>query len=56
MSGAADSLAKRYGAAVPPPGAWNATLDLLLSHRSVRHYTGDPIPDGAPEAALAADQ
>lgn len=56
MTDAADSLAKRYGAAVPPPGAWNETLDLLLAHRSVRHYTGDPLPDGALEAALAAAQ
>ena len=56
MTDAADSLAKRYGAAVPPPGAWNETLDLLLAHRSVRHYTSDPLPYGALEAALAAAQ
>jgi nitroreductase len=56
VSDAADSLAKRYGAAVPPPGAWNATLDLLLSHRSVRHYTGDPVAEGVLEAVLAAAQ
>ena len=53
---AEEQLEKRYGAAVPPPGVWNATLDLLLSHRSVRHYTNDPLPDGALEAALAAAQ
>src|ERR1700754_2328941 len=51
-----DSLARRYGAPVPPPGAWNETLDLLLSHRSVRHYTDAPLPDGALDAALAAAQ
>ncbi len=51
-----DSLEKRYGAPTPPPGVWNATLDLLLSHRSVRHYTDAPLPDGALEAALAAAQ
>ncbi len=45
---------QRYGAAVPPPGVWNGTLDLLLSHRSVRHYTDAPLPEGAVEAALAA--
>ena len=56
MSGAGESLHRRYGAALPPPGVWNATLDLLLAHRSVRHYTNDPLPDGALEAALAAAQ
>jgi len=60
VSAAADSVEKRYGAALsglgPPPGVWNATLDLLLGHRSVRHYTADPLPQGALEAALAAAQ
>lgn len=53
---ASDSLELRYGAPTPPPGVWNDTLDLLLSHRSVRHYTDAPVPDGALEAALAAAQ
>lgn len=53
---AEEQLARRYGAAVPPPGVWNATLDLLLAHRSVRHYTGEPVAEGALEAALAAAQ
>jgi nitroreductase len=53
---AGESFSRRYGADVPPPAAWNATLDLLLSHRSVRHYTGDPLPAGALEAAIAAAQ
>ncbi len=57
---ASDALEKRYGAALsdlgPPPGMWNATLDLLLAHRSVRHYTDAPLPAGALEAALAAAQ
>ena len=51
-----ERFARRYGADVPPPGVWNETLDLLLSHRSVRHYTGDPLPDGALEAAITAAQ
>ena len=51
-----DSLEQRYGAAFAPPELWNSTLDLLLSHRSVRHYTPDPLPPGALEAALAAAQ
>ena len=53
---ASASLHKRYGASVPPPGVWNDTLDLLLSHRSVRHYTGAKLPDGTLEAMLAAAQ
>jgi len=57
---ASDALEKRYGAPLselgPPPGVWNDTLDLLLSHRSVRHYTEAKLPDGALEAALAAAQ
>ena len=55
-----EQLEKRYGAARsdlgPPPERWNAALDLLLSHRSVRHYTADPLPPGALAAALAAAQ
>ena len=46
----------RYGGAVPPAGAWNETLDLLLAHRSVRHYLPEPLPDGALTAAIAAAQ
>ena len=46
----------RYGAAPPPAGAWNETLDLLLAHRSVRRYLPEPLPDGALEAAIAAAQ
>jgi nitroreductase len=46
----------RYGGAVPPAGAWNETLDLLLAHRSVRHYLREPLPDGALTAAIAAAQ
>jgi nitroreductase len=56
LSGARDSLERRYGADVPPPGAWNQTLDLLLAHRSVRHFAPQPLPDGALETAIAAAQ
>jgi nitroreductase len=38
------------------PSAWNATLDTLLSHRSVRSYLDQPIPAGALETAIAAAQ
>jgi nitroreductase len=51
-----EALAARYGGAVPPPGVWNQTLDLLLAHRSVRRYLAQPLPEGALEAAIAAAQ
>ena len=38
------------------PADWNATLDTLLSHRSVRSYLNQPIPEGALETAIAAAQ
>jgi nitroreductase len=53
-------LADRYGqpcadAEITPP-AWNATLDLLLSHRSVRRFLDRPVPSGAVETLAAAAQ
>jgi nitroreductase len=56
MRDKASRFQARYGAALPPAGAWNETLDLLLAHRSVRRYLPDPLPDGALEAAIAAAQ
>ena len=51
------SLALRYGAdSVPAAGPWNAHLDLLLSHRSVRGYWPDPLPEGTLETLIAAAQ
>lgn len=38
------------------PADWNATLDTLLSHRSVRSYLNQPLPAGALETAIAAAQ
>lgn len=50
-------LAARYGAAaMPKVGPWNATLDLLLSHRSVRGYRTDALPTGTLETLVAAAQ
>jgi nitroreductase len=36
--------------------AWNETLDTVLSHRSVRAYTSDTVPEGTIELAVAAAQ
>lgn len=53
----AGALARRYGAdAVPAAGPWNAHLDLLLAHRSVRGYRPDPLPEGTLETLVAAAQ
>jgi len=50
-------LAARYGAAhVPPAGPWNETIGRLLTHRSVRGYRPDPLPEGTLETLVAAAQ
>lgn len=51
------ALEARYGAdALPAAGPWNNTLDLLLSHRSVRGYKADALPEGTLETLVAAAQ
>lgn len=51
------SVAARYGAAESNvPVAWNETMDVLLSHRSVRGFLSDPLPAGTLEALVAAAQ
>ncbi|TDV19496.1 NADPH-dependent oxidoreductase [Paraburkholderia caballeronis] len=51
------ALNARYGThwntALP---AWNATLDTLLAHRSVRAYANRPLPAGTLETLVAAAQ
>ncbi|QJU58787.1 NADPH-dependent oxidoreductase [Sphingomonas sp. AP4-R1] len=49
-------LFDRYRHDLDLPVAWNETLDTILSHRSVRAYAPDPVPDGAIELAVAAAQ
>jgi nitroreductase len=51
-----ESLARRYGAAIPPIGPWNETIASLLDHRSVRAFLPDPVPDGTLETLIAAAQ
>jgi nitroreductase len=51
------SVAARYGAAESNvPVAWNDTIELLLSHRSVRGFLSDPLQPGVLEALVAAAQ
>lgn len=51
------ALKARYGAgAIPPVGPWNETMDLLLSHRSVRGFTSEPLAEGTVETLVAAAQ
>lgn len=54
---ARDLLATRYRRNdLPAPPAWNETLEVLLSHRSVRAYLPDPLPEGTIETLVAAAQ
>jgi nitroreductase len=56
-SNSAESLLKaRYRDGFVAPAIWNETLDLLLSHRSVRAYLPNALPDGTLEALIAAAQ
>jgi nitroreductase len=50
-------LAERYGAAAVPPAAIDdAVIRTLLTHRSVRAYRPDPLPEGTLETLVAAAQ
>jgi nitroreductase len=53
----ADALALRYGTeAAPAAGPWNEHIAVLLSHRSVRGYRPDALPQGTLETLIAAAQ
>lgn len=47
-------LHKRYREDMTIPESWNETLDLILSHRSVRGYLPDALPDDLLPAIIAA--
>ncbi len=56
---AANPLAARYGGQEGPPPPtipWNATLETILTHRSIRHYSARPLPNGLIELLAAAAQ
>lgn len=51
------SIEARYGAKDGKIHmAWNDTMELLMSHRSVRGFLSDPLPAGTLEALVAAGQ
>ncbi|RWX79347.1 NADPH-dependent oxidoreductase [Neorhizobium lilium] len=53
----ADLLRRRYGAAQSADTSnWNSALESILSHRSVRNYLPQPVPDGLLHLAVAAAQ
>jgi nitroreductase len=53
----AEALALRYGnGAEPAAGPWNDVIATLLSHRSVRGFLPDALPDGTLESLVAAGQ
>ena len=39
-----------------PPAQWNAVLETMLAHRSVRGFLPDALPDGTLELLVAAAQ
>lgn len=50
-------LLHRYGTdQAADTSNWNAALDTILSHRSVRTYLPKPVPDGVLELIVAAAQ
>ncbi|MEE3049802.1 MAG: nitroreductase family protein [Pseudomonadota bacterium] len=52
-----NALKARYGKNAPSTlGPWNDHFELLLSHRSVRRFKPDPIPDSAIQNIIAAAQ
>lgn len=49
-------LFDRYREGIDTALPWNETLDTLLSHRSVRSYLAEPLPEGTVELLVAAAQ
>lgn len=49
-------LRERYREPIDLPIAWNETLDTIVSHRSVRAFLPDPLPEWTVELLVAAGQ
>lgn len=56
VSATAAALQARYGTAPLPAIRWNDTIAHLLSHRSVRAYRTDALPEGTVPTLVAAAQ
>lgn len=56
MQHSSTALHARYGAPQSPAPAWNAVLDCLMEHRSVRAYLPEPLTAGTTELLVAAAQ
>ncbi|BBA36311.1 nitroreductase [Methylocaldum marinum] len=57
MNPAHNLLESRYGHDQAPHSiAWNPVLERLLSHRSVRAYSSEPLPAGTLETLVSAAQ
>jgi len=54
--GAAAMFERYRRADSPKPPQWNATLDLILAHRSHRAFLKEKLPEGALETIVAAAQ
>lgn len=52
----AEALGHRYAGAAPAMAPTGALIDTMLSHRSVRGYRPDPVPDADVALAVAAAQ
>ncbi len=50
------ALARRHRAAAAPPPAWNAVLDTILAHRSVRHFLPRALAEHTLETLVTAAQ
>lgn len=55
-SRAGQAVARRYRAPAATFQHWNDTLEILISHRSIRRYTVDPLPEGSLDLLVAAAQ
>ena len=57
---AAALLARRHRLPAPPPvvppAGWNAVLETMLAHRSVRHFRDRPLAPGTVDLLIAAAQ
>ena len=52
-----EALKKRYGEVnSPTQGPWNDIIGAILSHRSVRSYKTEKLPDFTLETLMAAAQ